>query len=235
MLQETDISSTITATTSPTIIKVRFPLYGKRLSADHGYALYGAISRRLPQLHDAASIGVEMISGVPFSQGIIALPTQGGALYLRLPADRYGEVLPLAGQKLDIENHTVTLGIPVARPLTPASSLYARFVTIKKFTEPDSFLEAANRQLAQLGIRAALELPRDETGRFRRRVMKIKDARIVGFSLAAHDLSDDDSIKLQSIGLGGRRAMGGGIFNAIKHTYASQARTSEGIKGNTDD
>lgn len=196
-------------------IIVRFPVSGKTLPADHGYALYGALARKLPALHEARWLGIELISGISWGQGIIALPSRNASLKLRLPADHFGAVLPLAGQKLDIGEHRITLGIPIAHPLTPAASLYARFVTIKKFTEPEPFLEAAQRQIEQLGITADLELPQDEQGRFRRRILRIKNATIVGFSLAAHNLSDDDSITLQSRGIGGRRAMGCGILNPI--------------------
>jgi CRISPR-associated protein Cas6 len=87
-------------------------------------------------------------------------------------------------------------------------------VTIKKFTEPLPFLEAAHRQLAKLGINATLELPGDERTRCRR-IVSIHGKKVVGFSLVARDLSDQDSITLQSLGLGGRRSMGCGIFNPI--------------------
>jgi CRISPR-associated protein Cas6 len=96
----------------------------------------------------------------------------------------------------------------------PATSLYARIVTIKKFTEPAPFLDAAHRQLTALGINATLELPRDGCTRSRR-IISIHGKKVVGFSLAAHDLDDQDSITLQSLGLGGRRAMGCGLFNPI--------------------
>ncbi len=200
---------------APYII-VHFPAQGKALPADHGYALYAAITRRLPELHAMRWLSVELISGIPWQQGLIALPKRGAALRLRLPAAAFGKVLALAGQRLDIDGHHLTLGIPTARPLVPAASLYARFVTIRNSTEPESFLDAAGRQLDALGIKATLELPRDEQERFRRRVLKIKQAAIVGFSLAAHDLSEDDSIKLQTHGIGGRRKMGCGIFNPIR-------------------
>lgn len=199
---------------SPHII-VRFPVSGRTLPADHGYALYGALARKLPALHETGWLGVELISGIPWQEGIIVLPTRNASLKLRLPADRFGAVLPLAGQKLDIGGHRITLGIPIAHPLTPAASLYARFVTIKKFTEPEPFLEAAQRQIEQLNTTATLELPQDEQGRFRRRILTIKNASIVGFSLAAHNLNEADSLTLQSHGIGGRRAMGCGIFNPI--------------------
>ncbi len=88
--------------------------------------------------------------------------------------------------------------------------------------EPESFLAAARSQLSALGINATLELPHDDEGRPRRRVLMIKDRTIVGFSLAAHDLSDDDSINFQTLGLGGRRAMGCGIFNPIASPHSKE-------------
>jgi CRISPR-associated protein Cas6 len=200
--------------TSPTIV-VHFPVQGRQLPADHGYALYSAITRQLPALHGAPWLGLELLSGIPWREGIIVLPTRGAQLRLRVPADRYGTLLPLAGKRLDIAGHTLRLGIPTARPLQPAPSLYARCVTIKKFTEPEPFLDAARRQLDALGVNATLELPLDDQGRFRRRVIQIHGKRVVGFSLAAHGLGNDNSIRLQAIGVGGRRSMGCGIFNPI--------------------
>jgi CRISPR-associated protein Cas6 len=202
------------AGTSPTVV-VHFPAQGRQLPADHGYALYSAITRQLPALHGAPWLGLELLSGVPWREGVIVLPTRGAQLRLRIPADRYAVVLPLAGKRLDIASHPLRLGIPSARPLQPAPSLYARVVTIKKFTEPEPFLDAARRQLDALGINATLELPRDDQDRFRRRVIQIHGKCIVGFSLAAHGLGDDDSLKLQTAGIGGRRSMGCGHFNPI--------------------
>ena len=207
-------SSTINADASP-YVTVHFPVQGRQLPADHGYALYSAITSQLPALHGASWLGIELLSGVPWRQGIIVLPTRGASLRLRLPADHYGHVLPLAGRRLDLAGHPIRLGIPSARPLTAASSLYARCVTIKKFTDAEPFLDAARRQLDALGLTATLELPLDEQGRFRRRILTIRDNAIVGFSLAAHNLSDDDSITLQTHGIGGRRAMGCGLFSPI--------------------
>ncbi len=216
MLHENSSASTVDATVL--YITVRFPVEGRLLPADHGYALYSAITRLLPTLHGASWLAIELISGVPWREGVIALPTRGASLYLRLPADHYASVLQLAGKHLDIEGHALRLGIPSARPLMPASSVYARTVTIKNFTEAEPFLDAARRQVDALGISATLELPIDTEGRFRRRILRIQGKTIVGFSLAAHDLSDEDSVRLQSIGIGGRRAMGCGIFNPITNS-----------------
>jgi len=194
-------------------ITVSFGLSGKQLPADHGYLLYSAISRSLQALHGVDWLAVELISGFPAGQGLIALPDRGATLRLRIPANHYRDVLPPAGKRLDIGGHQIRLGLPVARPLDPAPSLYARVVTIKKFTEPEPFIKAVNRKLDSFDVKARVELPRDEQGRYRRRIVTIHGKSVVGFSVAVRDLNDKDSLTLQSFGIGGRRAMGCGIFN----------------------
>src|SRR5437764_10900531 len=123
---------------TPPHVTVHFPVQGRQLPADHGYALYSALTRQLPALHGAPWLGRERRSGIPWRNGIIALPSRGASLRLRIPADHYAHVLPLAGCRLDIAGHAIRRGIPTARPLLPAAALYARIVTIKKFTGPES-------------------------------------------------------------------------------------------------
>ncbi len=200
-------------------IRIAFPVSGEYLRADHGYSLYSSISEQLPDSHNLPDnekwLGIEMISGVPFDKGLILLPTRGAKLHLRIPADKFGEVLPLAGKRLDIGGHTIRLGIPTARPLTPAPVLYSRIVTFRNSMELPKFLETAKRHLAEMGITADIEIPNEAQSRHRR-ILTIKDKKIVGFSLIAKNLNDEDSLKLQSLGLGGRRSMGCGIFNLVR-------------------
>lgn len=201
-----------------TFIGVQFPVKGDKLPADHGYLLYSAISKEKKSLHETDWLAVEMISGMPFDRGLIILPNRGAILNLRIPADKFGEVIPIAGKQLEIEGHKIRLGIPTAKPLTPSPELYSRIVTIRGFMEVPEFLEAAKRQLEELNIKATLELPAEDMSRHRR-IITIKDKKIVGFSLVAKNLSDEDSLKLQAYGIGGRRAMGCGIFNPIYKNY----------------
>ena len=205
-------------------INVSFSLAGKQLPADHGYLVYSAISRSSPSLHGIDWLAIELISGFPAGRGLIALSERDATLRLRIPAGHYRDVLPLAGKRLDIGGHQIRLGLPVARPLEPAPSLYARVVTIKKFTEAEPFLEAVSRQLESLDARGRPELPRDEQGRYRRRIITIHGKSVVGFSVAVHDLNEEGSLILQSSGIGGRRAMGCGIFNPIATSRSAQER-----------
>ena len=206
-------------------ITVQFPVRGDKLPADHGYLIYAAISQTMPQLHETGWLGVEMISGIPFDQGLIALP-RNAELRLRIPADKFGAVIALAGKRLEIDKHPIRLGIPTARPLAPSAKLYSRLVTIRGFMEVPEFLEAANRQLRELEITARLELPDEDRSRHRR-IITVKDKKIVGFSLLAQGLCDEDSIKLQACGIGGRRAMGCGIFNPIRKPYDFEGEENE--------
>lgn len=178
-------------------INVAFALSGKQLPADHGYLLYSAIVKAtqpgsasgtgvppVSPLHKTDWLAIELISGFPSGPGLISLPDRGATLRLRIPAGHYRDVLPLAGKRLDIGGHQIRLGLPVARPLEPAPSLYARVVTIKKFTEAETFLEAVKRQLDALDVKGTAELPRDEQGRYRRRIVTIHGKSVVGFSVA---------------------------------------------------
>ena len=211
-------------------INVSFSLAGKQLPADHGYLLYSAISRSTSSLHGIDWLAIELISGLPSGRGLIALPEREATLRLRIPADHYRDVLPFAGKRLEIGGHQIRLGLPVARPLEPAPSLYARVVTIKKFTEADPFIEAVKRKLDSFGVRGRVELPLDEQGRYRRRIITIHGKSVVGFSVAVHELNDEDSLLLQAgavkvvspddgatqwQSIFSRRAMGCGIFNPI--------------------
>jgi CRISPR-associated protein Cas6 len=236
---------------NPPCISVSFSLAGKQLPADHGYLLYSAISHATQRnssptvregsssrtgvppgspLHKADWLAIELISGLPAGRGLISLTERDANLRLRIPADHYREVLPLAGKRLDIGGHQIRLGLPVARPLSPAPSLYARVVTIKKFTEPEPFKDAVKRKLDSFGVKGRVELPLDEQGRYRRRIVTIHGKSVVGFSVAVHDLSDQDSLVLQAgavkviapedgsikwQSIFSRRAMGCGIFNPI--------------------
>lgn len=165
-------------------INVSFELSGKQLPADHGYLVYSAISRSFSSLHGIDWLAIELISGFPSGRGLIALPERDATLRLRIPSDHYRDVLLLAGKRLDISGHQIRLGLPVARPLEPASSVYARVVTIKNFTEPEPFIDAVKRKLDSFGVKGRVELPRDEQGRHRRRIVTIHGKSVVGFAVA---------------------------------------------------
>lgn len=201
-------------------VELSFGITGHTLPADHGYGLYSAIAHLCPNIHEQDGVSIQTISGKPDGQGKIYLSRQS-RLKVRLPYEpnKISLVLPLAGQRLTLGTHDIQLSIPQIFPLQPVDKLRSRIVTIKKFQEPEPFKEAAQRQLDALGIQGNLLLPLNEEGEPSRKAIKIKTYSVVGFSLIVTDLNDEDSLKLQTSGLGGKHRMGCGIFTAFPRTW----------------
>lgn len=206
------------------VVDVWFKLQGDQIPADHGYHLLSAVSHIVPELHSDEDIGVHPISGIPTGNRRITL-SKASRLAIRLPADRTKQIMPLAGKTLEIGDHNVQVGTPKTVALKPSSRLYSRLVVIKGFMEPDDFLEAAKRQMAEMGIKGKPSLvaqphvaetnPDTHTGSrspYLRRTLKIRDKEVVGFALRVEELTAEESIRLQERGLGGRRRFGCGIF-----------------------
>lgn len=202
-------------------IDLVFPVLGNELPSDHAYDLYAAISRLVPKVHEPDTpIRIGNISGESAGKGMLRLDAQRSRLRFRLPSDAIPLLLPLAGKSLEIAGNNVRLGVPEVHALSPTTALFARMVTIKGFKEPASFLEAAVRQLRELEIAAEAAIPLVTTGPHagqpRRRVLRVKDKKIVGFPLLVSQLTAEESIRLQEQGLGGRAKMGCGFFVPVK-------------------
>ncbi|MFZ5440706.1 MAG: type I-MYXAN CRISPR-associated protein Cas6/Cmx6 [Myxococcota bacterium] len=188
-------------------VDVAFPLKGKTLPLDHGYALFGAVSRLLPVVHEQKEWGVFPVYGRRSGPGVLTLLPQS-MLTLRLPAGKIGDVLALSGSTLALDGHSVTVGIPRIFPLQPRPALQSRFVTIKKFhDDPAEFRAAVRRQLDECSVGASASIVVGE-----RRVLQVSSHTIVGFPVALDGLSADESVRVQTRGIGGRRHMGAGLF-----------------------
>lgn len=196
------------------LVELAFPISGSTLPENNGYALFAAISHSLGG-HLPEGMMVASIGGRPQGQWKLQLP-RGARLCIRTPAERIGEVLPLAGRFLEVAGHEIGLGVPQVRVLEPSTTLASRLVTIKGFADPGPFLEAAQRQLVTLGISGRARIPTVPGGRRQglpqRRIIRIKGRAIVGFALIVDSLSAADSLGLMARGLGGRRHFGCGIF-----------------------
>lgn len=214
--------------TARKIAEVVFSIHGGPISVDHGYQLYSAISRVLPEIHGDSQIGIHPIFGNLTGNRMLML-TKSSCLTLRLPVDRIPDILPLAGKPLDLADTSITVGVPNSRALIPAVSLKSRLVIIKGFMEPGPFLEAVQRQLNGLEIRgepflmstgsAVVENATRVGGTkspWLRRTIRIRNKEIVGFALRVEGLTAEESILLQEKGIGGRRRFGCGIFVPVR-------------------
>lgn len=213
------------------MLDLMFSLSGDKIPADHGYYLHSALSELFPFHHDEmhrGDTGVHPISGTPCGSRMLSL-NGSSRLTLRVEVEKVADYLDLCGKRLNIGGHVVAAGMPSSRKLVPAAALRSRLVTIKGFTDPEVFLGAAQKQLDDLGIRGRARLvarknlvsaegktDNRQKSPFLKRTISIKGRDIVGFSVAVTELTAEESILLQTKGIGGRRCMGCGIFVPVR-------------------
>lgn len=187
-----------------TFVEYRWPAGYHSVPADHGYALYSALSHALQPMHEGA-------------WQVAPLRGQGRSREVKGPGELviHGPLAPvmldaLNGGCLRVGNREVVLGTGVVAEVKPAPILAARFVTVKNAMDPKSLaphIELALHNLVE-------HIPPFTIGR--RRVMRIRDKWVVGFGVLIKGLADDESLAIQAAGIGGRRRMGGGVFLAPK-------------------
>jgi CRISPR-associated protein Cas6 len=206
-------------------IDLSFDLAGDTIPADHGYMLYSALSRQVPEIHSEAilpRLAIHPIAGTPIGSRLLKVGSSS-SLVFRLEEGAL-DLGRLAGSEIEIGEHRLKLGVIRRQALKPAAQLYSRLVVIKGAQDESSFLESANRQLKNLGIRAGAGLIRrtalqSREGKtsvnrspFIRRTLRICDREIVGYAVMVEGLTAEESIQLQEVGLGGRRHFGCGVF-----------------------
>ncbi len=201
----------------PLYVDLSFPIRGTVVPRDHGYALYGALSRALPCVHGADWIAIHGIAAKQADSNLTL--ERMGRLRIRVPSERLGELLALTGTTIEVAGHPIEIGVPTIHPLVPAAILDARLVVIrltggipKPFDNEAferRFLAESRRQLAALGATGELVI----SGR---QSLRVGGQRVIGCSVRVGGLSSEDSIKLQIGGIGGKRTMGCGVFRPAR-------------------
>lgn len=183
-----------------------FPVRGNRVPYEHGYLLYSALSGVCPALHERQDAGIFQIPSTSTGEGRGTLG-KDATLKIRGPASLYPSLVQLAGEAFELEGDRIRLGVPAAYPLRPAQKLEAALVVIKGYMEKGDFEEAVGRQLDALEVDCSTEIGD-------RNVVRIKGKSIVGFGVELADLDANDSLLVMQEGIGGRRKMGCGLFEA---------------------
>lgn len=213
-------------TVNSSAVELHFPLQGGTIPGLHSYALYSALSKLIPEAHSAEWLGVHSIKGRRIDGGLIQLG-RFAKLRLRMPAEKTPVLCALAGRTLNIDGHQLKCGIPEIHPLKPAQILRSRLVMIKckdskgKTAEPVTFLESLKKQISDLGVSADAILEKDlspQTGEecLARRVIRVKSSMLTGYGVLLTNLNEQDSLKIQEVGLGGKRRMGCGLFDPLE-------------------
>ncbi len=180
------------------------------LWSDHGFSLFGAISRILPEAHETNAIGILPIAGNQIGDRKIQL-NERSRLTLRIPSGDIADWLSLAGKKLDVAGASLQVGIPEVRALVPATAVRSRLVTTKNGQDQVRFEAELRRQMESLGVSRECVITITK-----RRTIRIHSKEVVGYEVVIEGLSYDESLALQTYGLGGRRHMGCGVFVPAK-------------------
>lgn len=198
------------------LLEANFPVAPRSLiSSMHGYPLYSALKNKIPWIGECATASMSTIAGIKNGKGFIE--TQEFSKFkIRTPLSKANSLYALAGQSLSVGQGEIALGIPTIAPIAPKSTLKARIVVIHLFPRevipaPDRFLAAATRQLKEKEIKGKISIVLQK-GALDNKVMIIKDRKIPGYGVQVKGLSEEDSLKLQTFGLGGKRKMGAGFF-----------------------
>jgi CRISPR-associated protein Cas6 len=209
-------------------LEIQFSLRGKTLPADHGYALYSAIKQRLQENKDESlpsdlplEVRLCSIPGIPDRSGTIYL-NRGSRFRLRCPSEQMQTWYRfLQNQVFDIRGHLIRLVQPRITLPEVSKTLASRMVTFKldaidHVELPRYFLESCQKGLERLEISGQAFIPSDTNGDLARRTLQIRDKKIVGYSVVIEGLNQEDSLKLQWHGLGGRQHFGCGWFYPAK-------------------
>jgi CRISPR-associated protein Cas6 len=182
-------------------IEISFDLHGESIPADYPHKLWEALLRIAPALADSDDVGVIPLRG-PNNSGELLLPKRA-KLALRLPLALLDAAQAMSGQALQIGAGTLRLGQGKTREIQPYSTLHAHLVAGP--SDEAAFMEMVHAALAALDVSSKLICGRHHSLNTDREV-------ISGFSLVIHDLTPEDSLRVQYTGMGTGRNLGCGIF-----------------------
>ena len=210
-------------------VDVAFRLSGRWLPIDHACALRAEVVKVLPWLEEEPGAGIHSIHDAASGNGWErpgrgsgeTLPLSRRArLLLRVPIGRTEETAALCERRLDIDGCEVVTGARQPRPLTPAGTVFARYVVDEEGGDEEHFVERVAATLEALSVSARKLL----CGRSHR----IESARTVlrARSLLIADLDPEESLTVQCRGIGPGRLLGCGLF--VPHKDIGPVRRAAG-------
>jgi CRISPR-associated protein Cas6 len=192
----------VTSNPSAEVVDLAFGVQGESIVADYQERVRNAVVGALPWMEHESAAGIHPLRG-PSVSGERLVLSQRTKLVLRLQRERLDEARALTGMRFDLDGEIV-LGDAVVRSLAPYHVVYSRFVSTGD-DEESGFLAAVERAATMAGIDCKLIAGKPREG-------IDGQQRYRGFSLMLHGLSPVHSLMVQSLGIGGRRLLGCGVF-----------------------
>ena len=200
-------------TTSDDVVDAVFKINCKAIPVDHAFTLYESVKLILPWIEEAG-VGLHTIHVVTSGNGWMRPENPDELLYpskrtrfsLRVPNARIADAKKLCGMELDIAGNKLIIDEMNIKHLEPFETLFCRYLVADDDNNEEKFLADIFEQLKELDIHARKMMCGKEHN------IKMSDRIIKTRSMMLADLEDEDSIKLQQIGLGSLQHMGCGLF-----------------------
>ncbi|MBE9515703.1 MAG: type I-MYXAN CRISPR-associated protein Cas6/Cmx6 [Proteobacteria bacterium] len=196
------------------VVDLVFSIRCKSLPVDHAWSLAEALLAELPWIKDETGAGVHPIQISEEGNGWLRPEDPDALLHLsrrtklvfRLPQARLAEVASLSGKTLNVSGHELELLKSSQRKLSALTTLLSRHVVVEKGDNEVVFVDKIAQLLQGMGIRPRKMLP----GRQRR--LRIPEGEVITRSLMVAEISLEESVALQQLGLGDYRYLGCGLF-----------------------
>ena len=198
------------------IADLSFKIGCKQIALDHAHDLSQALHLALPWLADEQRAGVHLIHGASSGNGWQRPEEEDGEdfiylskrsrMMLRMPKDRFEDAQALVGQTLDIAGNAITVGDYQVKPLTSLGTLFARYILLQDNETEDQLVTRLSSDMKAMGItlRKALCGISHE--------FRLPQGRVRTMSVMVADLDPEESVMLQTHGIGDGRKMGFGLF-----------------------
>ncbi|MCS7317994.1 MAG: type I-MYXAN CRISPR-associated protein Cas6/Cmx6 [Candidatus Dojkabacteria bacterium] len=176
------------------------------LPIDHAHYLYGSIKSIAPEFEHLENVGIFRICGskIPNSFHFRIIPNKS-SISIRCPAEYVNSVLKLRNNSFRIGKNFVYVRHPQVFVEKPIQHAYSPMVVIHKldrWANPDEIQHDIQKLYPNSEVHV---IPQKKT-------LKIHNNIVIGYPVIIKNLNEEESLKLQFFGVGGRRKFGCGIF-----------------------
>jgi len=196
------------------IVDLAFKISCKCLPLEHSNALSKALIQQLPWLEDEQLAGIHLIHGAESGNGWIRPEdTANEILYLskrtrmtlRLPQERVEQARELTGTNLDIDGYSLNVGEATVKLLSTSSTIFSRYVVSAEDEPEDQFLKHVYTDLKSMGV----DVNKILCGKSH--ALNTEEGPLFTRSVMLAELGQEDSVKVQQLGLGPHRQLGCGL------------------------
>lgn len=197
---------------SSQMIDIAFHIKCKTLPYDHAYGLSQAITKLLPWMDKIEHAGIQTLHGPDSGNGWVRSENEEiflskrTRLLLRVPRSEINKTQKIEGSTIKVSGSEIIIGKSVLKSFLVVRDLICRFVLCEGMQTEEEFLSDIKNELKNNNILIKKAI----CGKSKS--LTINGNKKYTRSLMIADLSKENSILLQDLGVGKGRIFGCGIF-----------------------